>query len=54
MRGVWSLLFVLCAVLFLSVAVVAQKRGGDPKLAALKNPVPANAASIKEIGRAHV
>ena len=46
MRGVWTLLIVGCAVLFLSVAVAAQKRGGDPKLAALKNPVPANAAAI--------
>jgi mono/diheme cytochrome c family protein len=47
MRGVWTLLIVGCAVLFLSVAVAAQKKGGDPKLAALKNPVPLNAASIK-------
>ena len=46
MRGVLSLLVVACAVLCLSVAVVAQKRGGDPKLKALKNPVPANPASI--------
>ena len=46
-RGVWTLLIVSCAVLCLSVAVAAQKRGGDPKLAALKNPVPANAASVK-------
>jgi copper resistance protein D len=47
MRGVWTLLIVGCALLFLSVAVAAQKKGGDPKLAALKNPVPLNAASIK-------
>jgi mono/diheme cytochrome c family protein len=47
MRRLWMLLIVGCALLFLSVAVAAQKRGGDPKLAALKNPVPANAASIK-------
>ena len=46
-RGVWTLLIVGSAVLSLSVAVAAQKRGGDPKLAALKNPVPLNAASIK-------
>jgi putative copper resistance protein D len=31
--------------------VAAQTRGGDPKLAALKNPVPANAASVSA-GRA--
>src|SRR4026209_646559 len=47
MRRLWMLLIVGCAVLFLSVAVAAQKRGGDPKLAALKNPVPLSAASIK-------
>jgi mono/diheme cytochrome c family protein len=46
-RSVWTLLIVSCAVLCLSVAVAAQKRGGDPKLVALKNPVPANAASVK-------
>ena len=47
MRSVWTLLIVSCAMLCLSVAVAAQKRGGDPKLAALKNPVPANPASVK-------
>jgi mono/diheme cytochrome c family protein len=46
MRGVWSLLIVVCVVLCLSAAVAAQTRGGDPKLAALKNPVAANATSI--------
>lgn len=46
-RGVWTFLIAGCAVLCLSVAVAAQKRGGDPKLAALKNPVALNAASIK-------
>jgi mono/diheme cytochrome c family protein len=45
-RGVWTLLIIGCAVLVMSVAVAAQKKGGDPKLAALKNPVPANTASI--------
>jgi mono/diheme cytochrome c family protein len=49
-RGVWTLLIV-GSVLCLSVGVGAQKRGGDPKLAALKNPVPANASSINA-GRA--
>ena len=47
MRGVWTLLIIGCAVLCLSITVVAQKRGGDPKAAAMKNPVPSNAASIK-------
>ena len=46
MRGVWIVLIAGCVVLCLSMSVAAQKRGGDPKLAALKNPVPANAASI--------
>jgi mono/diheme cytochrome c family protein len=46
MRGVWTLLIVGCAVLCLSMTVVAQKRGGDPKLAALKNPVPSNTAAV--------
>jgi mono/diheme cytochrome c family protein len=47
MRGVWTLLIAGCVVLCLSAAVGAQKRGGDPKLAALKNPVPSNPTSIK-------
>lgn len=47
MRGVWTLLIIGCAVLCLSITVVAQKRGGDPKAAAMKNLVPSNAASIK-------
>ena len=47
MRAVISL---LALVLMLTGAVSAQKKGGDPKLKALKNPVPATAASIK-IGR---
>lgn len=46
-RGVWTLLIGVCAVLCLQVTAAAQTRGGDPKAAALKNPVPANAASIK-------
>jgi mono/diheme cytochrome c family protein len=46
-RGIWTLLIVGCAVLCLSVAVSAQKKGGDPKLAALKNPVALNPVSIK-------
>jgi mono/diheme cytochrome c family protein len=51
MRGVWTLVIVGCAVLCLAVSAAAQKRGGDPKLAALENPVAANAASISA-GRA--
>ncbi len=47
MRAVISL---LALVLMLTGAVSAQKKGGDPKLKAIKNPVPATAASIK-IGR---
>jgi mono/diheme cytochrome c family protein len=47
MGRVLTLLIVGCAVLSLSVSLTAQKKGGDPKLAALKNPVAANVASIK-------
>ena len=46
MRGIWTLLIAGCLVLCLSVAVLAQKRGGDPKLAKLKNPVASNATSV--------
>lgn len=46
MRGVWTLVIAGCAVLCLSIGVAAQRRGGDPKLAALKNPVPSNTASV--------
>jgi mono/diheme cytochrome c family protein len=46
MRGVWTLLIAGCAVLCLSMSVAAQKKGGDPKLAALKNPVPSTAAAV--------
>jgi mono/diheme cytochrome c family protein len=43
---------VICIVaLSLTVSVGAQKKGGDPKLKAIKNPVPATAASINT-GRA--
>jgi mono/diheme cytochrome c family protein len=51
MRGVSNLLIVACAVLCLTATAVAQKRGGDPKLAALKNPVPSNPTSVSA-GRA--
>ena len=37
---------VVALVLAVTAGVAAQKRGGDPKLKALKNPVPATAASI--------
>jgi mono/diheme cytochrome c family protein len=46
MHRVWTLLIIGCVLLCLSVTAVAQKRGGDPKLRTLKNPVPSNAASI--------
>lgn len=42
---------VLAVVLLLTGAVGAQRKGGDPKLKALKNPVAATAASINT-GRA--
>ena len=45
----WSLALVTLVFVAVSMtaAVDAQRRGGDPKLAARKNPVVANAASIK-------
>ena len=46
MRGVWIVPIAGCVVLCLSMSVAAQKRGGDPKLAALKNPVPSNTTSV--------
>ena len=53
MRGVWQILAALVAVTWMAaVGLSAQaKVGGDPKAAALKNPVPSNAASITK-GRA--
>ena len=41
--AIFSALF---AAVLTSATVDAQRRGGDPKLAARKNPVPATAASI--------
>jgi mono/diheme cytochrome c family protein len=43
--------FVFLAALALTVSVDAQKKGGDPKLKAIKNPVPVTPASINT-GRA--
>jgi mono/diheme cytochrome c family protein len=42
---------VLILTFVVTAGVAAQKKGGDPKLAALKNPVAATAASINT-GRA--
>src|SRR5215211_3539095 len=43
MAAVFTLVFAVA----LGTAVIdAQRRGGDPKLAARKNPIPSNAASI--------
>ena len=46
MRWVVGLVTVVFAAVLTAATVDAQKRGGDPKLAARKNPVPATAASI--------
>jgi mono/diheme cytochrome c family protein len=53
MRGVWKTVAVLVAVTWMAaVDLSAQaKVGGDPKAAAVKNPVPSNAQSITK-GRA--
>lgn len=46
MRWVTGLLILLFAAVLSTTAVDAQRRGGDPKLAARKNPSPATAASV--------
>ena len=48
MRGVTAALVAFAfALTSLAVGAGAQATGGDPKAAAVKNPVPANPASIK-------
>src|SRR5687768_9034238 len=47
MRWVATVFTLVFAVALATAVVDAQQRGGDPKLAARKNPVPSNAASIK-------
>jgi mono/diheme cytochrome c family protein len=48
MRGMSAAVMIMAAALTWGAAdVSAQRRGGDPKAAAMKNPVPATAASIK-------
>lgn len=47
MRWAAVLLTLSFAVALTTATAEAQRRGGDPKLAARKNPVVANAASIK-------
>lgn len=46
MRFVITLLTIGFAVAAMSAGIEAQRRGGDPKLAARKNPVPVTQASI--------
>ena len=47
MRWAAALITLACAVALTTATADAQRRGGDPKLAARKNPVASNAASIK-------
>ena len=47
MRRAWMAVIVGCALLWLATSVEAQRIGGDPKAAALKNPVAATPASLK-------
>jgi mono/diheme cytochrome c family protein len=47
MRGVSAALIMTLALTWAAVETGAQRRGGDPKAAARKNPVPSNPASIK-------
>ena len=51
MRWAAALLTLVFVVAVMTAGAGAQRRGGDPKLAARKNPVAANAASITS-GRA--
>jgi len=46
MRGVWTLLVIGCVLLGLTATAVAQRRGGDPKLKLMKNPVASTPASV--------
>ena len=47
MRWAAALITLAFAIALTTASAGAQRRGGDPKLAARKNPVAANAASIK-------
>jgi mono/diheme cytochrome c family protein len=47
MFRVWTALAVGCLLVMAAAGVSAQRRGGDPKAAAVKNPVPSTPASIK-------
>ena len=46
MFRVWSALIVVVLFGAVATSVSAQRRGGDPKAAAVKNPVPSTPASI--------
>ena len=46
MRWAVALLTMVFMAALMTAGAGAQRRGGDPKLAARKNPVAANAASI--------
>jgi mono/diheme cytochrome c family protein len=47
MRAVSAVLIVTFALTWATVDAGAQRRGGDPKAAARKNPLPSTPASIK-------
>src|SRR5262247_3349867 len=46
MSRVWTALLVVFVCFLFVAGVSAQKRGGDPKARAIKNPVPSTPASI--------
>jgi mono/diheme cytochrome c family protein len=47
MRRVWQALFLGFILVIAVSGTQAQRRGGDPKARAVKNPVPATPASVK-------
>src|SRR5215471_1005369 len=47
MRSAVAVVIICCAFVWLGGSIEAQRIGGDPKAAAIKNPVPATSAALK-------
>ena len=47
-RGVSTVLIAACAVVWTTLAISAQNRGGNPEAAKVANPIPASAKSIAD------